>query len=297
MNKIEALTGRGFKFNKALGQNFITDSNLLRAITDDAGITVADTVVEIGAGAGTLTAELAIKAKRVLTFEVDQNLLPFLSENLSAYNNVQIFMRDILRTPHNELSELIAEKKGSSSKELTENNSAQSNSKESDVANNPFFKVVANLPYYITTPVLFYFLESGLAVESITVMVQSEVAKRMTAKPATADYGALTLAIAARSRAQITRFVSRNMFTPRPNVDSAVVRLDILSPFDAHLSRVIKSLFAMRRKTAVNNLSAGFNLPKAVCGEILSKAGLSEIARGEEFGIEEVKRIATLLKN
>lgn len=259
----------GFYYKKSLGQNFIFDKNLLNAVVVDAGITPSDTVLEIGAGGGTLTAALSSKAKQVIAIEIDKSLSPILQKNLHGLGNVTLIFDDILRLSHNKIDSLT---KGR-------------------------FKVVANLPYYITTPVLFHLLESLLNITSLTVMVQKEVALRMTAKPSTKDYGALTLAIKSRGEAAITRIVDKTMFTPMPAVDSAVVRLDITQPYNSHLSNVIKGLFGMRRKTILNNMVSAFDLSKEQASKILLSLNIDEKARSEQLNLEKIKEIATSLAN
>lgn len=263
-----ALNKKRISFKKSLGQNFIFDQNLLMAICADASVDKNDTVLEIGAGAGTLTRVLAQTADNVIAVEIDKDLSPYLNENLNQHKNVTLIFGDILKIPHKELLSL---------------------------TNGEEFKIVANLPYYITTPVIFYFLESDLNIKSLTVMVQKEVADRITAKPNSKDYGALTLSIAARADTFVTRSVHRDMFTPAPSVDSAIVRMDIKRPFDPFLSKVIRSLFAMRRKTAVNNLTAAFTLTRTQAIKSLENAGISENARGQELDLNAVKKLAAQL--
>ncbi len=258
-----------FYFKKSLGQNFIYDKNLLDAIALDAEVKAGDTVLEIGAGAGTLTKALAKPAGKVISVEVDTRLKPQLLKNLQGLGNVTIIYQDILKLSTQEI------------KRLTGGTS---------------FKVVANLPYYITTPVLFHFLESNLDISSLTVMVQKEVAQRMTASPSTKDYGALTLAINARAEAKITRIVHRNMFTPPPKVDSAVVRMDIQRPYDSFWSWVIKGLFSFRRKTVLNNIVAAFSLSKAEGETALNKAGIPLNQRSENLALAQVKQLSQIIK-
>ncbi|MCL2556412.1 MAG: 16S rRNA (adenine(1518)-N(6)/adenine(1519)-N(6))-dimethyltransferase RsmA [Firmicutes bacterium] len=264
--KIDDLIKQGFKFNKGLGQNFILDTNLLSAIVNDAGIDNDSVILEIGVGAGTLTGEIAKKAKKVIAFEIDDNLIPFLKETLPS--NVQLIHQDILKVSHQSILDLVEGKK---------------------------FKVVANLPYYITTPIIFLFLESMLPLDSITIMVQKEVANRMVALPKTSDYGALSLAIKARCDSRITRIVNRKMFIPPPNVDSAVVHMQIKNPYDEFLSKVIKNLFLMRRKTAINNLMSGFLMNRQKLEAIFNELGFNLMIRGEELGLEQVKNLARKL--
>lgn len=259
----------GFFYKKSLGQNFIFDKNLLQAIANDADINSSDTVLEIGAGAGTLTSVLASKAKKVIAVEIDKDLKPIIENNLNGLANAIVLFEDFLKLSHEEIAQITSGR----------------------------FKVVANLPYYITTPVLFYLLESEFEITSLTVMVQKEVALRMTATPNSKDYGALTLAIKSRGDAKITRLVNRKMFTPPPNVDSAVVKIDIKHPYDSHLSKVIRGLFSMRRKTILNNMVAAFNIPKEKASEVLNTLGIDEKVRSEQLGLEKFKEIATQLKN
>lgn len=265
----DIIRGVDFRFNKALGQNFITDGNLLDAIVSDSGIEPDDVVVEIGTGAGTLTRAIAKVAKKVYSFEVDKNLQPVLALSLQGVDNAEVIFKDVLRLKDSELSEIV----GSS------------------------FKVVANLPYYITTPLAMRFIESTLEVKSLTIMVQKEVADRFVAKPNTADYSAITLAINMAGEAKITRNVSRTMFYPSPNVDSAVVRIDIdrhkLDGENAQLMhKLARSAFAMRRKTLANNLSVAFGMSKQEATELIERAGLAPMVRGEALSLEDYKRLA-----
>lgn len=269
----DIIRGVDFHFNKALGQNFITDANLLDAIVADSGITSDDTVVEIGTGAGTLTRAIAKVAKKVYSFEVDRNLQPVLALSLQGVDNAEVIFRDVLKMKDDELQSIVGDS----------------------------FKVVANLPYYITTPLAMRFIESSLDVKSITIMVQKEVALRFVAKPNTADYSAITLAIEMAGNAQITRNVSRNMFFPSPNVDSAVVRIDIdRTKLDGEnaplLHKLVRSSFAMRRKTLANNLSVAFQIDKAQASAIIEDAGFSPMVRGEALSLDDYKKLAKSLE-
>lgn len=265
----DIIRGVDFHFNKALGQNFITDGNLLDAIVADSGIEEGDVVVEIGTGAGTLTRSIAKVAKKVYSFEVDKNLQPVLALSLQGVDNVEVIFRDILKMKDDEVKAIVGGE----------------------------FKVVANLPYYITTPLAMRFIESTLDVKSLTIMVQKEVADRFVAKPNTADYSAVTLAVLMAGEAQITRNVSRNMFYPSPNVDSAVVRIDI----DRHkldgenaplLHKLVRSSFAMRRKTLANNLSVAFGIGKQDATALIESAGFSPMVRGEALSLDDYKILA-----
>lgn len=269
----DIIRGVDFHFNKALGQNFITDANLLDAIVADSGINGDDTVVEIGTGAGTLTRAIAKVAKKVYSFEVDRNLQPVLALSLQGVDNAEVIFRDVLKMKDDELKSVVGDS----------------------------FKVVANLPYYITTPLAMRFIESSLDVKSITIMVQKEVALRFVAKPNTADYSAITLAIEMAGNAQITRNVSRNMFFPLPNVDSAVVRIDIdRTKLDGEnaplLHKLVRSSFAMRRKTLANNLSVAFQIDKAQASAIIEEAGFSPMVRGEALSLDDYKKLTKTLE-
>ena len=269
----DIIRGVDFHFNKALGQNFITDANLLDAIVADSGINGDDTVVEIGTGAGTLTRAIAKVAKKVYSFEVDRNLQPVLALSLQGVDNAEVIFRDVLKMKDDELKSVVGDS----------------------------FKVVANLPYYITTPLAMRFIESTLDVRSITIMVQKEVALRFVAKPNTADYSAITLAIEMAGNAQITRNVSRNMFFPSPNVDSAVVRIDIdRTKLDGEnaplLHKLVRSSFAMRRKTLANNLSVAFQIDKQEAGKLIEEAGFSPLVRGEALSLDDYKKLTKTLE-
>lgn len=264
------LKKNGFSFSKKYGQNFITDYNLLRAIVSDAGVTRDDTVFEIGAGAGTLTRALAESAGRVVAFEIDPSLSPVLDESLAGLNNVEVIMDDVTKWTDAELDDLTG----------------------SD------YKVVANLPYYITTPLLFTFLERENKPSSVTVMVQKEVAERICATPEKGDYGALSVAVALRGKASITRIVKRDCFTPAPNVDSAVIRIDLdpAAPTDRSLYELVAKSFAMKRKTLVNNLSAGYAIPKPFAAELLVSLGFSPTVRAEQLAPSDFIRLDKAMK-
>ena len=260
-----------FKFNKVLGQNFIFDKNLLKAIVHDASITSDDTVVEIGTGAGTLTLELAAVAKKVYTFEVDKNLSSILEKVFKPYDNIDLHFKDILRMKQQDFKGIV----------------------------NVPFKVVANLPYYITTPLIMYFIESDLPVESLTVMMQKEVADRLVAESGTSDYSAITLAIKIEGSAEIVRKIHKEMFIPIPQVDSALVKIDIdRNKIDrdikSDLKKLVRSSFMMRRKTILNNLAGVYKINKEELSRILKESGIRPNQRGEELTLDQYKEI---LKN
>lgn len=261
----QILKDHNFRFNKQFGQNFITDTNLLQAMVKDAGVGEDDIVVEIGAGAGTLTRELAKAAQKVYAFEIDRNLVPILGETLKGLEEkVQVVFKDIMKTDDKELDDILEGKN---------------------------YKVVANLPYYITTPIIMRFLEREKKPQSITVMIQKEVGQRLTSKADCGDYGVITLSIALEGKASITREVPRYMFMPAPNVDSCIVRIDLDDRYKdvdkKKVKKVIKSAFAMRRKTLVNNLSSAMSLTKENVEKALTDMGLDTRIRGEVLTIDE----------
>ena len=251
------------RFNKKFGQNFITDKNLLAAIVADAGVTSADVVWEIGAGAGTLTLALAEKAKEVVAFEIDEDLRPVLSVTLKDKPNVTVVYEDFMKTRR------------------------------------PYpasFKVVANLPYYVTTPILMRLLESEIRPESVTVMVQKEVAERLVAAPGTEEYGAITASLSLVANAKITRIVGRQNFTPPPNVDSAVVRVALTDKGYsekevADARKLIRAAFNMRRKTLSNALAGALG-GKENAAKVIEKAGFAPSVRGETLSAADFIALA-----
>ena len=258
-----------FQTKKKFGQNFLTDKNLLSAIVCDAEISCDDVVLEIGPGMGALTEELSKKAKRVVCFEIDKELKPYLEEK--GLKNVEFHFQDVMDKSLEEIEGVLSEK----------------------------YKLVANLPYYITSPILFKFLGSK-NLQSITVMVQKEVAERIIAKEGSKDYGVLSVSIACFGTAKITRFVSREMFNPKPNVDSAVVRIDIrkkegVLDFE-NFFNFVKSIFSMRRKTLLNNLTHAYSLRKDKLDQVYTEEELKK--RAEAFSVDEIvglyKKLLTL---
>ena len=268
----EILSRHGFSFKKGLGQNFITDTGLLGAVVRDAGVRKEDCVVEIGTGAGTLTRVISANASEVKSFDVDESLKPVLAETLAGLRNVEMFFKDVLRTDDSEIERITGGKP---------------------------FKVVANIPYYITTPLIMRFLESGLKVTSMTLMVQEEVAARLSALPGSADYGAITVAVNLRGDVRVTRKVPRGVFRPVPKVDSAVVRIDVYEKYPAPdvkaASLLARAAFRMRRKTLVNNIGALSGYNKEQAAEALEKMGLDLRIRGETRSAEAFVRLAKIL--
>lgn len=264
-----------FRFSHSLGQNFITDEAILENIVDNAGLPENAQVLEIGAGAGTLTCTLAKRCRKVVALEIDSNLLPILRVVLHGHDNVTLLHADIMKT---DLTALWQEAFGGE----------------------PFY-VVANLPYYITTPVLMMLLEPALPIEGITVMVQKEVALRIAALPGGKEYGALSVAVQYRMAAQVAFEVPAAMFNPPPKVDSAVVVLKRLTQppvapkSEQMFFRVVKSAFAMRRKTMSNNLCAAFSLSKQDAQTLLEAAGIPAGARGETLSMAQMALLADLI--
>lgn len=272
MRKIkDILIDNGFRFNHNLGQNFITDKNLLDKIVELSGVDENDVVVEIGTGAGTLTRAIAEKAKKVYSFEVDRALKPVLDETLSGLDNVEVIFKDVLKMKDKELLEIVGEK----------------------------FKVVANIPYYITTALVMRFLEEGVHPSAITAMVQKEVADRFVAKPATEDYGAITMAISLYGDANIVGQVDKSMFYPVPKVDSSIVRIDVYDKYAGvdkkKVNKTIKCAFMMRRKTLLNNLTAVYPVQKDEAAKILESLNIDLKARGETLTLDQIIEISDLL--
>ena len=276
-NTIEVLQKYHFNFQKKYGQNFLIDTSVLERIIGAAEITKEDCVLEIGPGIGTMTQYLAEKAGEVVAVEIDKALIPILSDTLSAYSNVTIINDDILKV---DINKIVQEKN----------------------AGKPI-KVVANLPYYITTPIIMGLFESHVPLKSITIMVQKEVADRMQVGPGTKDYGALSLAVQYYARPEIVANVPPNCFIPRPNVGSAVIRLTRyenppVEVVDEHkMFALIRASFNQRRKTLVNGLSnaAGLDVTKEQVLAALEKMGQSATVRGETFTLEQFALLSNLL--
>lgn len=265
------IAGSGFTFKKKFGQNFISDTELLDGIVDGAGVDKDTTVIEIGCGAGTLTKALANKAKFVYGYEIDASLKPVLARSLAGVDNAEIIFKDFTRVRIDELEKTL-----------------------------PPYKVVANLPYYITTPLIMQLVENSKKCLSLTVMVQEEVALRLCAQPDTPDYGAITANVALRGVCSLVRRVGREKFVPSPNVDSAVVRIDLcekrLDVGDTDLyKKVVRAAFSSRRKTLENNLISAFGLERGRAREIIAGCGLKEGVRGETLSPEQFACLANAL--
>ncbi len=276
-NTIAVLQKYNFNFQKKFGQNFLIDTTVLDRIISSAQITKDDCVLEIGPGIGTMTQYLAESAREVVAVEIDKALIPILEDTLSEYDNVTVINDDILKV---DINKIVEEKNGGKP-----------------------IKVVANLPYYITTPIIMGLFESHVPLKSITIMVQKEVADRMQVGPGTKDYGALSLAVQYYAKPEIVANVPPNCFIPRPNVGSAVIRLTryeeppVKVRDEAKMFAIIRASFNQRRKTLVNGLgnAAGLNVSKEQVLQALETMGLPATVRGETFTLEQFARLSDLL--
>ncbi|MCR4866809.1 MAG: 16S rRNA (adenine(1518)-N(6)/adenine(1519)-N(6))-dimethyltransferase RsmA [Lachnospiraceae bacterium] len=275
-NTMAVLKKYNFSFQKKYGQNFLIDTNILERIISESEITKDDCVLEIGPGIGTMTQYLAESAKRVVAVEIDRSLIPILEDTLSGYDNVTVINDDILKVDIKKLCD--------------EYNDARP------------IKVVANLPYYITTPIIMGLFESHVPLKSITIMVQKEVADRMQQKPGSKDYGALSLAVQYYAKPEIVAEVSPNCFIPKPNVSSAVIRLTRyenppIEVDDEHfMFSLIRASFNQRRKTLANGLANGnLGLDRETVNSMLEKMGLSLTVRGEALTLEQFAKLSNLL--
>lgn len=270
------LSRHGFTFSKALGQNFIVNPSVCPRIAEEGGAGEGVGVLEVGAGIGVLTAELAKRASKVVCVELDTRLLPVLDETLGEFDNVKIINGDILKVDIHRIL-------------------------EDEFGNMPVV-VCANLPYYITSPVIMRLLESRLRIDSVTVMVQKEAAVRLCADVGSRDSGAVTVAVNYYAEAQKLFDVSRGSFMPSPNVDSAVIRLDILKNPPIEVSdekfffSMVKAAFSQRRKTASNGISAGMGISKPTVIEAIEAADLSPTVRAEALTMEQLGRLCEELK-
>ena len=277
-NTIAVLQKYNFNFQKKFGQNFLIDTHVLDKIIAESRITKDDFVLEIGPGIGTMTQYLCENAREVAAVEIDKNLIPILADTLSAYDNVEVINEDILKVDINRLAQ---EKNGGRP-----------------------IKVVANLPYYITTPIIMGLFESHVPIDSITIMVQKEVADRMQVGPGTKDYGALSLAVQYYAKPEIVANVPPNCFIPRPNVGSAVIRLTLHEEppvkvkDEAYMFALIRASFNQRRKTLINGLTNAGNLgvTKEKLIEVLEKMGLPATIRGEALTLEQFGELSNLLR-
>jgi len=274
---IEILKKYNFNFQKRFGQNFLIDSNILEKIVSAAAITKDDCILEIGPGIGTMTQYLAESAREVIAVEIDKSLIPILADTLSPYDNVTVINEDILKV---DIRKLVEEKN----------------------QGRPI-KVVANLPYYITTPIIMGLFESHVPLKSITIMIQKEVADRMQVGPGTKDYGALSLAVQYYAKPEVVAYVSPECFIPKPNVGSAVIRLDryadppVQVENEELMFKVIRAAFNQRRKTLANGLgnAPDLSVTRAQAAEALEALGFGAAVRGEALTLEEFARLSNYL--
>lgn len=274
----EILEKYSFVFQKKFGQNFLLDLNILDYIVSSSEITNEDMVIEIGPGIGSLTQELAENAREVICIEIDKKLIPILEDTIcSHYDNVTLINEDVLKVDINQL--------------VQERNNGKP------------VKVVANLPYYITTPIIMGLFENNVPVESITVMVQKEVADRMQAKPSTKDYGALSLAVQYYCRPEIVTLVSPECFTPKPNVGSAVIKLTahkekpVQVKDEKLLFKLIKATFKQRRKTLAKSLNNQLGYDKKMIADLLTELEFGPMVRGEALNLEQFGMLTNTLYN
>ena len=277
-NTIEVLQKYKFNFQKKFGQNFLIDTHVLDKIIRESGVTKDDLVIEIGPGIGTMTQYLCENAREVVAIEIDKNLIPILEDTLSAYNNVTVINEDVLKV---DIKKLAEEKNGGKP-----------------------VKVVANLPYYITTPIIMGLFESHVPIDSITIMVQKEVADRMQEGPGSKEYGALSLAVQYYAKPEIVANVPPNCFMPRPNVGSAVIRLTryenppVEVNDEKYMFALIRASFNQRRKTLINGLlnAGNLNITKEDVLQALETMQLSPTIRGEALTLEQFATLSNLLK-
>ena len=265
-----------FKFSKSLGQNFLIDKNILEKIVQAAEITEEDYVIEIGPGIGSLTQHIADKCRKIVAVEIDKHLLPILAKTLVEYDNIEVIHGDVLKV---DLHKLIQ-----------------------DRFQGQKVKVIGNLPYYVTTPIVMKLLEEKVPISSMTIMIQQEVAQRMEAKPSTKDYGALSIAVQYYCQPKILLKVPPTVFIPQPKVSSTIIRLDILERPRVYVEneklffRIIKDAFGKRRKTLLNALSTGtLKLNKDLVKEALTTADIDGNRRGETLSIQEFAKLANIL--
>lgn len=279
MRTREILHKYGFSFKKSLGQNFLIDTNILRRIVDFAELSSETGIIEIGPGIGALTEQLARRAKKVVAFEIDQRLLPILEDTLSSYSNVHIIHQDVLKA---DIQHVI----------------------DNELIGIRDIMVVANLPYYVTTPIIMKLLTDRLPIRGMVVMLQKEVADRISAQPGTKDYGSLSIAIQYYTKAETVMTVPRTVFIPQPNVDSAVIRLTkrekplVNVENELFFFQVVRASFGQRRKTILNNLMSNLPNGKSLKKEIetvLAELHIDPRRRGETLSIDEFASLSNQL--
>ncbi len=269
---MEIVKKHDFKFTKSLGQNFLIDDNIIDKIVDGSLAGQGDKVIEVGPGIGTLTRELASRSEKVMVVEIDKKLIPILGDTLSDFDNVTIVNEDIMKA---DIKDLI----------------------DKNLDGGPV-KLVANLPYYITTPIIMRFLEEDINVTDIVVMVQKEVAERMNANPGKKDFGALSVAVQFYCDTEIVAKVPRHLFVPQPNVDSIVIALRVRPERKYKVEdedlffKIVRASFGQRRKTLLNSLTSMGILDKTDISAVLSVAGIDEKRRGETLSLEEFARLS-----
>ena len=267
----------GFKFTKSLGQNFLIDDNIVDKIVAGAGIGPSDKIIEVGPGIGTLTREMASRAGALMAVEIDKNLIPILADTLGDFENVKIVNEDIIKA---DIRGLIDE----------------------NLSGGPV-KLVANIPYYITTPIIMRLLEEDINVTDIVVMVQKEVAERMNAQPGGKDFGALSVAVQFYCDTEIVAKVPRHLFVPQPNVDSIVIALRVRPERKYRVDnedlffKVAKAAFGQRRKTLLNSIASMGNLSKDMVKEALEEAGIDPKRRGETLSLDEFANLSNVIGN
>lgn len=275
----EILQKHGFTFKKSLGQNFLTEPNILRKIVETAGIDQETDVIEVGPGIGALTEQLARHANKVVAFEIDDRLIPVLADTMAPYDNVKVLHQDVLE----------ADLETVAATEFPEDHP---------------LKVVANLPYYITTPIMMHFLESKLEVDEMVVMMQKEVADRISAKPGTKAYGSLSIAVQYFMEAKLAFIVPKTVFVPQPNVDSAILKLTrretpaVAVTDEKAFFRLTKASFQLRRKTLWNNLTHNYGKDEATKAWLttsLEQAGIDPKRRGETLSLEEFAALSNAM--
>lgn len=275
----EILEESGFKFSKSLGQNFLIDESVLDKMISGSGIDENTNVIEIGPGFGTLTQRLCMNAKKVVAIEIDKSAVPILEKNLEEFDNLKIINDDVLKC---DLEKIIADEFGGEN-----------------------IKIVANLPYYITTPIIMHILESKIKTDSLCIMIQKEVAQRIAAKPSCKDYGALTVAVNYYSEPRLICHVPPSSFIPMPKVSSSVISLDIRDAAPVSLKnekgyfKVVKAAFGQRRKTLLNALSNSGAIPlsKEEILNVLKECGIDEKRRGETLSLQDFANISNLIFN
>jgi 16S rRNA (adenine1518-N6/adenine1519-N6)-dimethyltransferase len=275
INTNEILNRFDIRLTKSLGQNFLTDANIIRKITEAGELTPEDLVVEVGPGIGALTVSLAQQAGKVIAVEIDKNLMPALHETTGSYPNITVIHQDILKVDVHSLLQ----------------------------GWNGRVKIISNLPYYVTTPVVMMFLENDFPIERMILMVQKEVALRMAASPGTKDYGALSVGVQVAGTPRVLFQVSRNCFIPKPDVDSAVLRIILNNRLLQEIKdktvffNCVRAAFSKRRKTLLNAMSSAPNwrLPKEAVQCLIGKMGLKEMIRGEELSVQQFITLSNLV--